>query len=188
MSALASLIAQSTAIVAGGDGYAYRIRRIRSADLASAGLAELVGAAASDQAVRELQAELRATQGDPEKRAAIEERAREAQEEAAKRHLLTNPRALAAVTERIDRYCCAGVTGIGVAPEGVEAGAVVSVEVEPVSLVMTATTDADHAAGRVWVANLPEETRGLLFDAIEGLSGATKIRPFRGVPRPAAVA
>lgn len=179
---VAGLVAGSEAVIADGDGRVWRIRRLRSADLADAGLAEIVGAASADKALQSVQAELRASQGDPVRRAEIEARAVEAQQQAAMRALALRPGALAAIADRMERVVCAGVVGVGVG-DG-EAGALVEgAQTDPVRLVMTATTDADHEAGRVWVGAVPEPTRMVLFDAIEALCGATTIRPFRGLSR-----
>lgn len=183
---IADLVSEGTATITDGLGRAWRIQRIRSVNLAGQGLAELVGAVAADEAVVAAQREYRlATGADPAKLAEIEARAMEAQQQAAMRKLALDPRALDAVTDRVDRVVCAGVVGCGEA-DG-EAGALSSAECEPVSLVFDASAE-DLERGRVWVGRVSEAVRTVLYDAIEGLTGATKIRPFRGAAGAAAAA
>ena len=181
---IAGLVAEGFATVTDGCGRAWKIRRVRSIDLADHGLAELAGAASADQAVVDLREEYRlATGADPERLAAIKARETEALEAAAKRRIERDPLALSRVQDRIDQVVCAGVVGCGEA-DG-PPGAVATVETEPVALVFD-RAEEDHEAGRVWVGHVAEEVRQGLFASIEELIGATKIRPFRGAAGAAA--
>jgi hypothetical protein len=168
----AMLIAGSTRVVEAGGGW-WRVRRVRSADLARYELVELVGASAMDAEVKRLQAELRGIRsaGDPAAAEAIEERIREAQGEAAIRRVERDPSLIGKFQSRIDAWVCAGVEAAGEAAD----------DLEPVALVMDAAQQ-DEAAGRVWVGCLPEDVRGELFAAIEALCEAPLARPFRPGP------
>jgi len=118
-------MAQRAIWVQAPDGIAYQIRRVNSMGLAEHRHAELVGAAAADEELKRIQAEIKAEadawkaahvkaedKAEAEaKRAAWAKRAEEAEQEAMIRTLIRHPKMMGAQMQRIDAYCLAAVIG-----------------------------------------------------------------------------
>lgn len=170
--AIDALFAGSTRVVEAGGAW-WRIRRVRSADLARYEVVELVGAAAVDEEVARLRAQYAATlaaaDGASEAQAEADRQIREAQERAAIRRVERDPSLLGKWSHRTDAWVCAGVEAIGQAAD----------DLAPVRLVLDEAHE-DRAAGRVWVGRVDEDTRRTLMAAIEELCGSPSIAPFRG--------
>lgn len=208
MSHLRDLKRSATAFVQAPDGNVYKIRRIRSADLAEHAHAELVGALDADEALRAAQAEQKAELDqmridhikDPEERAKAEikreawaKRAEEAQRTAIIRAMTKSAKTLEMHHRRIDAYCCAGIVGMAAPnhdhpanfPDGdpaIYVGRLGLSDVKEYAPVRFALTEAeeDIEAGIGWVADIDEETRGWLCGAISRFSGSASVAPFRG--------
>jgi hypothetical protein len=170
----------------GGTGIAWQIHRVRSADLAEYSVAELVGALASDEALREIQAEHRAASADPVKLAAITARAEQAMQDRALREVARNPRLQGQLATREDAWVCAGVRGLALVSSDAPTGVLDPSAVEGLKPCRLVLTEAEVGEGRLWVADVDEYTRAYLHHEIERLSGAATVRPFRGGPGPVA--
>lgn len=206
MSFLSSLKSDSEAIVSAPDGRAYKIRRVNSTDLLEHAHAELVGGVSTMDALNQIKAEIAQAETAwrrehvPEdqrdafdsKRAAIEERKAQAEQEAVIRALARDARTLEQQLARVDAYCCAGIIGGGEAKTGrapnyptkqpdTYVGRITADETNGIAPVRftRAESDEDLEAGIGWVGRIDAETRNWLCGAISRFSGSPTAKTFR---------
>ncbi len=175
------------------NGMCFKLRRVKSADLITRGVAELIGGADALAALSDVQDEQRrATDADTpearEKRAKIEAHAAQSKIRKMQVAIASDPERLKEFAQRIDAFFCASVVAAG-EWDGGEDRIIAESEahyLDSVSFVME-SGHADHDQGRMWVIDIAEGVRQVVAGAAQSLTSArAAVRPFREVPRDAA--
>lgn len=204
MSFVSDLVEDGRRIVATGDGRAWQIEPVKSADLARYGHAELVGASDVAAALADAQSDQRAAAdavkvesfpaGSPERLEAEarlkarEARAAESQSAQLVKALTKTPERIKAFSDRLDAYICAAVTAAGYVAEGhgeageIDAAACEGGALDPVRFCMEKQSEAlDAPIPLAWVGRIPEGIRQTLaLQIIEANSARRLVRRFRG--------
>lgn len=190
MSIIDRLRAASVRCVLAPDGVAYKIRRVRSVDLAEHAVVELVGGLEVQKEIERIKKEQaaaakewRAAHIDPTQKEEAERKAEErdahntnAAQMAMARTIARNPSLFKGWMARTDAYVCAGVVG-AVEFSGPEE-AIASLAYDPLSLCADISNE-DPERDRIWVGHLDQQTRQFLAEAVSELSGAPSVAPFR---------
>ncbi len=166
-----------------------RAQRVKSADLAHHGFAELVGNAEVRNAFA---AARKAGLQKLEDEAATEKLHRQAQERFTEQ-MSKAPERIQALEAQMCAWLCASIVGAGKLEEGVrcDAMSVVAEEdcevydeeqglrIEPLTICMNI---ADECDGVLWVGRIPEPIRALLYVTVRKLNSmAGEVKPFRRV-------
>jgi hypothetical protein len=184
------------------DGVIYKIRRVRSADLAEHAVVELVGGLEVQKEIERIQKEQKAEREawkrehvDPAEREEFDRKEAEREAHAQKTNALAMARTVAKSPalfkgwmDRIDAYCCAGVVGAGIPDEhlftdDIETGPapdsfMVNTKIEPLRFCMKEEQE-DPEASRLWIGDFDGQTKQFLAESISELSGSPTVTPFR---------
>lgn len=196
MNPLQALRANSRTYLVVNGGMVYQLKRIKTADLVQVGHAELNGKADVQRILKDVESAFR--QGnvdeselpkkDRAKLAKNREHERKLAVETFEKLMETNPKARKAWSDRIDAFCCAGISGLGWLNPDVDAVQFSDVdrsqigEISPVRFVRE-EEDEDEDAGVVWVGIIHETERIAIQSAVAKLNGVAALsRPFPGKP------